>query len=101
MTKQEYYIHQLNTKNKPINTVGYIYDMVFNLKFMAQKANEPLLSFLLEIVEKESVFLLKNYKNKKINVMAPTKSGHQNDGVLFLQGQAQAQQGKPLVKIKC
>ena len=65
MTDQENQNNNPEQEIDKIGTVSYIYEMVFGLKLMALKINEPLLSFLLEVVENESIVLLKNYNNKQ------------------------------------
>lgn len=43
-----------------VGTINYIHEMTLSLKLMAAKVNEPLLFFLLEVVEKESLVRLQS-----------------------------------------
>lgn len=62
MTDQENQNTKSANESDKVGTITYIYEMALSLKLMAAKVNEPLLFFLLEVVEKESVVRLQNCK---------------------------------------
>ncbi|UXN04354.1 hypothetical protein [Bartonella sp. HY406] len=70
MTDQENQNIKSANEIDKLGTINYIYEMALSLKLMAAKVNEPLLFFLLEVVEKESLLKFQNY-----NEMLNQKSG--------------------------